>query len=51
MLEKIKFICANHLCYSCPFFDSEETDCIFRNNPNEWDIAEIEKRMGGTEND
>lgn len=51
MLEKIKFICANHLCCSCPFFNREETECIFRKTPNEWDIAEIKKRLEGQEDD
>lgn len=52
MLEKIKFICSNHLCCSCPFFDSEEEiECILTKAPVEWDVEEIIKRMGGKEND
>ena len=51
MLEKIKYICANHLCCSCPFFNREENECIFGKTPVEWDVEEIIKRMGGNEND
>ena len=51
MLEKIKKLCEATDCYSCPIFDPEESECILCCTPSEWDLTEIEKRIGGLEND
>lgn len=51
MLEKLKELCNKKECFVCPLFSAEESECILCRTPSEWDIAEIEKRIGGKEND
>lgn len=44
-MEKIRQICNNLICNTCPFYDYHEFECLVKKIPMEWDIDEIKRRL------